>query len=164
MRTWSARFGRTEVGDLVIRVLLDTNVLISATFWRGPSHRIWLAVRSRALRCYTSQVLLRELRSVLTARKGAFRLAADEAARISRHILRHCTVVRPRVRLAALEDDPDNRVLECAVAARCSVLVTGDAGFLALSRFRRIRILTPARFWAEIQGAPQATRRVRPRP
>jgi len=146
-----------------MRVLLDTNVLISATFWRGPSHRIWLAVRSRALRCYTSQVLLRELRAVLMDKRGAFRLAADEAGRISKHIRRHCTVVRPKVRISVLDDEPDNRVLECAVAARCSVVVTGDGEIVAVGQFRRTRILTPARFWAELEGTPRPTRKARRR-
>lgn len=142
-----------------MRIVLDTNVLISATFWRGPSHRIWLAVRSGALRCFTSQVLLRELRAVLTSRGGAFGLAAAEAARISRHIRKHCTVVRPKVRVSVLDDEADNRVLECAIAGECAVIVTGDAELVELDRFRGTRVLTPARFWAETRGLPHRVRR-----
>ena len=46
----------------------------------------------------------------------------------------------PRLRIA--RDTPDNRILECAVAARAKYLVTGDAQLLALTRFHSTTIIT----------------------
>ena len=43
-------------------------------------------------------------------------------------------------------DDPDNRILECAVAGHADAIVTGDRALLALGTFRNIRLLTPARY------------------
>ena len=40
--------------------------------------------------------------------------------------------VRPRTRVKVLADDPDNRVLECAVAGNAEVIVTGDHALLSL--------------------------------
>jgi len=51
-------------------------------------------------------------------------------------------VVAPRRRLRAVQDDPDNRILECALAGRAEVIVTGDKALLALKSFRNIPLVT----------------------
>jgi putative PIN family toxin of toxin-antitoxin system len=50
--------------------------------------------------------------------------------------------VRPARRLKILKDDPDNRVLECAVAGRVNVIVTGERALLDLGEFRGVRIVS----------------------
>ncbi|HEX5139518.1 MAG TPA: putative toxin-antitoxin system toxin component, PIN family, partial [Dehalococcoidia bacterium] len=50
------------------------------------------------------------------------------------------TTVKPRRKLAVLADEPDNRVLECAVAGGAEIVVTGDKDFLALGVFRKVRV------------------------
>jgi predicted nucleic acid-binding protein len=40
-----------------------------------------------------------------------------------------------------LRDDPDNRILECAAAARADLIVTGDEALLALGAFEGVRIV-----------------------
>ena len=52
------------------------------------------------------------------------------------------TTVSPGRRLKVLKDDPDNRVLECAVAGRAKVIVTGDRALLALGEFRGVRVVS----------------------
>jgi putative PIN family toxin of toxin-antitoxin system len=49
--------------------------------------------------------------------------------------------VRPRRRLRVVKDDPDNRVLECALTGRADLIVTGDKELLALGEYRGIRII-----------------------
>ena len=41
-----------------------------------------------------------------------------------------------------MKDEPDNRILECAVAGRTEIIVTGDKARLALKRYENIRVLT----------------------
>ena len=55
-------------------------------------------------------------------------------------------VVKPRLRSSVLPDEPDNRILEAAVAGRAAALVTGDKAHLALGAYREIPILTLARY------------------
>jgi uncharacterized protein len=45
-------------------------------------------------------------------------------------------------RLAILDDDPDNRILECAIEGRAGIIVTGDRAMLKLRTFEGIRIMT----------------------
>jgi predicted nucleic acid-binding protein len=54
--------------------------------------------------------------------------------------------VVPRTRISRLSDLPDNRILECAVAAKADAIVTGDRAMLALEEFQDIPILTLAQY------------------
>jgi len=49
--------------------------------------------------------------------------------------------VGPRQKLRVVKDDPDNRVLECALAGRADAIVTGDGALLELSEFRGARVI-----------------------
>jgi uncharacterized protein len=55
-------------------------------------------------------------------------------------------LVVPQQRLAILEDDDDNPVLEAALAGQADYFVTGDQALLALSEFDGVGIMGPARF------------------
>lgn len=146
-----------------MRVLLDTNVLISGLRWPGPSHHLWEAARKGVVRAVTSEALLRELRDVLTRPDGSFRLSVSEFRRIEREVRRHCARVDPKVRLSVLADDADNRVLECAVQAKADLIITGDKELLEARSHQGIRIVTPAAAWKEIGGMPQPLPRGRKR-
>jgi putative PIN family toxin of toxin-antitoxin system len=68
--------------------------------------------------------------------------------REARAAIGHFTVlVHPRETLSVVSDDEaDNRILECALAARADTIVTGDRHLLQLRRFRGARISTPRQF------------------
>lgn len=51
-------------------------------------------------------------------------------------------MVSPKQKVDMLKDDPDNRILECAVAGHADVVVTGDRAMLALNQYKGIKILT----------------------
>jgi predicted nucleic acid-binding protein len=59
---------------------------------------------------------------------------------------RAATIVRPAGRIDVLVDEPDNRILECAVSAAADAIVTGDRHLLELKRFRGIAIVRLADF------------------
>ena len=63
-------------------------------------------------------------------------------ARVALFLAEIATVVAPRRRLRSAMDEPDNRILECAVAGRAHAIVTGDKALLALRQFRETRLLT----------------------
>jgi putative PIN family toxin of toxin-antitoxin system len=50
--------------------------------------------------------------------------------------------VKPGQRLRIVKDEPDNRILECAVAGNAHVIVTGDRALLALREYRNVRIIS----------------------
>jgi putative PIN family toxin of toxin-antitoxin system len=58
-------------------------------------------------------------------------------------------MVAPEVQVDDLRDVADNRVLECALAGRADLIVTGDRAMLELSAWRGIRVVTVAAFLDE---------------
>ncbi len=63
-------------------------------------------------------------------------------ARVAVYLSELAEVVAPRRRLKVLRDEPDNRILECAVTGKVDVIVTGDQAMLQLAKYRGIRILS----------------------
>ena len=55
-------------------------------------------------------------------------------------------MIDPAERLTAATDEPDNRFLECALAARAEYLVTGNLRHFPTPAFEGIRIVPPAAF------------------
>ena len=56
--------------------------------------------------------------------------------------------VEPKVELHIVnEDEEDNKILECALAARADIIVSGDKHLLNLGKFKKTRILTPKEFF-----------------
>jgi uncharacterized protein len=102
-----------------MRIILDTNVVMSALLWRGPPYRLLETIRQNTqLQPYSSPALLEELADVLTRPAATKQLAAiGKSAR---------------------------EVLACALAARADLIVTGDSDLLTLPNYQNIPILTPA--------------------
>jgi predicted nucleic acid-binding protein len=63
-----------------------------------------------------------------------------------RHVAEVATVIKPTDRLTILADEPDNRILECAVAAGADAIVTDDRHPLVLERYKGVEIITLTSF------------------
>lgn len=127
-----------------MKVVFDTNVLVSAlVFPGGRGEEALLRIVAERDELILSRPLLDELLGVL-ARK--FARDAEELARIALFLADVGTVVRPRRRLSVVEDEADNRILECALAGRAQAIVTGDKALLALKEYRGVRLLGLAEY------------------
>jgi putative PIN family toxin of toxin-antitoxin system len=134
----------------VIAVVVDTNTLVSGLGWSGPPSVIVDALLAGGLVLVSSPPLLDELERVLAYPKLAH--VFDDPAGITALVRSVADVVEPTSTLAAVADEPDNRVLEAAVEAGVDAVVTGDAGLLALVEFQGVPVMSAAKFlkwWAE---------------
>ncbi len=123
-------------------VTFDTNILVSG--FTRPEVRASQAMVNITLRnddLFISQPIIEELLRVLD---NKFNWSAAALDAVSGWIARNCQVVAPVETLSVLADEPDNRILECAIAANADLIVTGDRQMLALGSFQRIRIVTLA--------------------
>ena len=102
----------------------------------------------------SSPPLLDELERVLAYPKLAH--VFDDPAGITALVRSVADVVEPTSTLAAVADEPDNRVLEAAVEAGVDAVVTGDAGCLALVEFQGIPVMSAAS--SEVVGREGAAR------
>jgi putative PIN family toxin of toxin-antitoxin system len=130
----------------VIRVVLDTNTLISALLFSGTASRLVPLWQSRRITVLVSKEILQEYLRVLAYPK--FQLGDHEIrALVEEELLPFAETVRVRRRLAVVRRDPeDDKFLECAVAGRAEYLVTGDRDLRELGSYRGITILTVGEF------------------
>jgi putative PIN family toxin of toxin-antitoxin system len=129
-----------------MRVVFDTNILISALIF--PSGRAEAAVL-RVINGMDEMIISREIiREVLSVLAGKFGKDREELSRIAVLLSEIGKLTVPSVRLRVLRDDPDNRILECAVAGEADAVVTGDKAILALREFRGIRLLSLSAYLA----------------
>jgi len=128
-----------------VRILLDTNVLVSAFVFR----RTCADLLERCLAehdLFTSRYILAEFKAALVSSLGFSRRGA--AAR-SKLIAECSQIVRPLpVPEGACRDPNDLAVLGTALAGKCHCIVTGDNDLLDLGAYEDIAILSPAKFWA----------------
>ena len=123
-----------------MKVVFDTNVLVAGLVFPGGRGEAALQrIVDERDRLLLSKPILDELLDVL-ARK--FSRDVEELARAAVFLSELGTMVRPRRRLRTLRDEPDNRILECALAGKAEAIVTGDHALLALREFRSIRVIS----------------------
>ena len=128
-----------------MRVVADTNVLISALLFGGVSDQVFLAGLRGEIQLITSDPLLKELERVL---KNKFKLDVHFVREVIDEVRNVAEVVEVSSHIDVISHpDEDNRVLECAVDGRADFIVTGDTKhILPLKEYRGIKILSPSEF------------------
>lgn len=137
-----------------MRVVADTNIVVSGLMWHGNSRRILDAARTGEIHLFTTIVLLAELEEVLNREKFGRRLTS--AAITPRELVLDYAALASLIEPAEIEsivlaDPDDDAVIACAIAADCEVIVSGDSHLLDLKQHQGIRILTAAELMTEIQ-------------
>ena len=131
-----------------MRLVLDTNVVMSGLLWRGKPHELLQIIRRRhpALQIYSSPVLLEELTDVISRPAFAKQLAliGKTAQEILADYLEVVELVEPTEVPRVSRDPDDDHVLACALTAKAALIVSGDKDLLDLREHHGIPILPPA--------------------
>lgn len=136
------------------RIVVDTNIIVSALGWRGAPHQIVGACLEHRHQLLLSPDLLEEIERVL--RYPKFRFSPQEISDYLALLTEGSEIVKPDFRLMVIEPDPsDDRVLECALAGRADVIVSGDGHLLALEEFEGIPILRPREFLGRLDRSDE---------
>lgn len=130
-----------------MRVLLDTNVVVSALIWGGLPDRLIQAAIDGEIELVTSPVLMTELRDVLArphlaARLTHNRFTVEQAIALYARLAIHVSPLLTPIVIAA--DPDDDHVLACAVAAQAQLIVSGDKRhLLTLGVYKGVPIVRP---------------------
>jgi putative PIN family toxin of toxin-antitoxin system len=138
------------------RLVLDTNVVVSALFWDGKPLELMALAVGGEVRLYASPALLAELRVTLAKPKLVKALEAS-----GRSVVDHLDAYRRLVTLthrapaegAWSRDPDDDRVVACALAVRADFVVTGDEDLLTLAQVEDVAIRTVAELLTELTSA-----------
>jgi putative PIN family toxin of toxin-antitoxin system len=131
-----------------MRVVIDTNVYISGSLWKGNEERVIDLCTSGKIENYTTFDIIDEIDRVLRYRK--LRLTEKEAEQLVKVFLSFSKIVNPNVKVDIVEEDQsDNKFLECAIGSGSDILITGDDHLLNLKEFAGVRIMNSNSFLEE---------------
>lgn len=136
----------------MVRVVVDTNVLISALLKAdGSPAKIVALWRSGRLELVVSEEVIDEVARVLGYPRIRKRVTAEEAERFVDLLRTAALGMTAYERVTVVDDDPDDdKFLAIAVASRAAYVISGDTHLLRVGTYRGIDILTPSAFLTDI--------------
>ena len=132
-----------------MKVVLDTNVLVSGTFWRGASGKILEMIDKGTLEIVLSKELIDEYYQVINREEIMDKIINKNLIlnKSVSKIIKESRIIEPLEKLNIITEDPDdNAILECAVEGSVNHIITQDNHLLKLKEFREIKIITPEEF------------------
>jgi len=127
-----------------VRAVADTNVYISALNFGGTPDEVLSLGKAGVIQLFISPPILKEIEGVLLRKFHWSARATRDAVAAIQEFTR---LVHPKESICLItEDEPDNRILECAVEASADVIITGDRHLQAIQQFRGAPIVSPGEF------------------
>ena len=123
-----------------MRIVFDTNIFISALILPSSSaEKAILKVIEGSDELIISHDIIDE---VLTVLSNKFSRNREALSRTAINLAEIGRIVKPTERIGIFQDEPDNRILECATAGKADAIVTGDKEMLKLGKYGGIKIIT----------------------
>jgi len=125
----------------MIKIVLDTNILVSASIHRGNEFELLRQARLGNAQVFLSQPIMNEYLDVIARKKFGFSIHQRKEA--FKQMLCSVRLVVPDKAVEVIKADPaDDRVLECALCAKAGLIVSGDSHLLDLKEFRGIKVVS----------------------
>jgi len=131
----------------MIRVLPDTNIIISSVFWRGNPYEV---IRRGILEEYRLVISTEILDEVVGKLRNKFQFPEESIQELIDILMTHCHVVDVTSKFDVVRDKKDNKIVECAFDGKADYIVTGDPDLLELKEFKGIKIVKAKEFLEEI--------------
>ena len=130
------------------KVVLDTNVLISAIVFGGKPRDVFDRILKGQVRLAISADILDEMAGVLSGKKFQYPNGVIQSIRHAIEDL--AEIVTPQKAVNTIKEDPDdNRILECALESNAHLVISGDHHLLELKEYRNIKIISPSDYLKE---------------
>ena len=126
------------------KVVLDTNVYISAIIFGGNPRQIINQAQNKTIQIFISTSILLEIAQKL---KNKFSWNTNQVKHAIKTISKTTTIVHPTINVNIVKSDPsDNKIIDCALEAKAKYIVSGDKHLLSLKKHRNIKIISPHQF------------------
>lgn len=130
----------------MIRILLDTNVYVSAILFNGKPRLILEEIIEEKVYAFISNQIIKELEDTLS--KPKFKLTNDFIRIVIPEIKDITRLTNPSAlnNYLDLRDRDDYHILEAAYSAKIDYLITGDKDLFSLKKIREFKIITPEEY------------------
>lgn len=133
----------------MIKVVLDSNVVISAVVFGGKPRKILSLIIEGRLTLCLSKAIIDEVLEILEKK---FKYTQKMLLAIEHELELVAFVIEPDIKIEYItEDEDDNKILECAVTAGCEYIVSGDRHLLSIGKFKLIEIKSVSDFLRDLE-------------
>lgn len=130
----------------MLRIVLDTNILVSATIIKGKQYKFLKLAKLGKIKLITSPEIINEFKEVISREKFGF--SEDQISNAIKQILEVTELFIPQNKLKIIKDDPDdNMILECALESTSDFIISGDPHLLELKSYKNIKIVNATDFF-----------------
>lgn len=133
----------------MLKIVLDTNVIVSSLNFPGKPAEIFDLVIAGELANITSDKIITEVKNILIRKFSWEAKEVEDTGALLQFI---SEMVNPKRQLRVVSREPDNRILECAVEGQADFIISGDHHLNDLRAFQGVRIVNPAAFLSLIEG------------
>jgi putative PIN family toxin of toxin-antitoxin system len=128
-----------------VKIVLDTNVLISGIFFGGPPYQILDAWRNSEIEIVVSEEIFDEYQRVAKELSRQFK-KVDISSFLDLITVNAIWVQSPKLPFNVSADPDDDKFLSCALASKTKIIVSGDKHLLSVSGYRNIGVMKPSSF------------------
>ena len=132
----------------MIRVLPDTNIIISSVFWIGNPYEV---IRRGILGGYKLVISAEILDEVVDKLRNKFQFPEESIQELIDILMTYCHIVEVTSKFDVVRDKKDNKIIECAFDGKVDYIVTGDPDLLDLKEFKGIKIINANEFLENIK-------------
>ncbi len=125
-----------------MKIVADTNFLISATQWDySVSHKLLIKLIKNNDIIFSTKEILDEFAEVL---ERDFLYNKEEITNILEKVLQFLTLVTPTKKIDIVKDDlDDNKIIECAIESKADYIISYDKHLLNIKEYQGIKIVRP---------------------
>src|SRR3989338_7617390 len=132
------------MSEMLLKLVLDTNTLVSAFFWEGNEAELFRKIEQGEAKLYITSEILKEVEEVI--KRPKFDRVMKNAGLTPDQIMQKIVslphlVIAPKITVKVCRDEKDNKFLECAKSAKADYLISGDEDLLSLKEYNGMFIV-----------------------
>lgn len=131
------------------KVVIDTNVFISAFGWGGKPLTIIQLLERGIIKNFTSEEILNEFCIAIAYPKLNFNKKLQ--LNILEFVMAFSEICEADEHLEVTSDPHDNKFISCAISAQAKFIITVDKQFLSLKKYKEINVITPEEFLSKFE-------------